>query len=515
MKNKSTYKFYQLAAFIVLVLTSISCSDSFFQEPAGELITPDQHYKSITDVETSLEGAIIPLQEVLPRMIMLDGLRSDMMDVTANADAYLQAINNQSFTIDNPYLDPSAYYKVIVNVNELLANIDKVALVDRNFDDFYLHYVKGGLIGLRGWSYLNLVRLYGKAAWITDNVTTIPENLLQNILTKDVIVDSLINQIKPYIHDINAAIELAELQIQNYPNTKALLGELYLEKNDYANAITYLKMACESYGNTTSVYKVDKGYTKEAWKNIFINSEYGSSENFAQIPFSSTSGQVNPLPQWMKYSDKYVVKPSQLLIDSFKTQAPQAGKILGDIYRGIGITYDTTSTGEPYISKYSLDQGEPYSTDIIISRAADVHLLLAEALNRSGDQTTALILLNAGFAGEKVKPAPYFRWSANLGVRGRALLKARVVPDSIDGAPFIDLARTEYIEDLIMDERAMELAFEGKRWFDLVRIAKRRGSPEYLADKIAAKFEASNPSKAAAIRTKLLNEANWYLPFSK
>ncbi|MFY9151971.1 MAG: RagB/SusD family nutrient uptake outer membrane protein [Prolixibacteraceae bacterium] len=515
MKNTSTYKFYQLAAILAIVFASISCSDSFFQEPAGEMITPDQHYKSLTDVQTSAEGAIIPLQVMLPNLVMLDGLRSDMMDVTANADAYLQAINNQSFTVDNPYLDPSGYYKVIINVNELLANIDKVALIDRNFDDFYLHYVKGGLIGLRGWSYLNLVRLYGKAAWITDNVTSVPENLQQNFLTKEVLIDTLINQIKPYIHDINAAIELAELHIQNYPNTKALLGELYLEKNDYANAITYLKMSCESYGNSTGMLKVDKGYTKEAWKNIFINSEYGSTENIAQIPFSSTAGQVNPLPQWMLYSDKFVVKPTQLLIDSFKTQIPQAGKVLGDIYRGIGITFDTTSTGEPYISKYSLDQGEPYSTDIIFSRAADVHLMLAEALNRSGDSETALILLNAGFAGEKAKPAPYFKWSANLGVRGRALLKARVVPDSINGEPLLDMARTEYIEDLIMDERTLELAFEGKRWFDLVRVAKRRGTPEYLANKVAAKFEAADPAKASAIRSKLLNEANWYLPLSK
>jgi hypothetical protein len=35
-------------------------------------------------------------------------------------------------------------------------------------------------------------------------------------------------------------------------NTKAVLGELYLEKNDYANAAKYLKLACESYGNETT-----------------------------------------------------------------------------------------------------------------------------------------------------------------------------------------------------------------------------------------------------------------------
>jgi hypothetical protein len=50
------------------------------------------------------------------------------------------------------------------------------------------------------------------------------------------------------------------------------------------------------------------------------------------------------------------------------------------------------------------------------------------------------------------------------------------------------------IEDLIIDERTLELAFEGKRWFDLVRIAERRNDPAYLTNKVAAKF--SDPAKA-------------------
>jgi hypothetical protein len=73
--------------------------------------------------------------------------------------------------------------------------------------------------------------------------------------------------------------------------------------------------------------------------------------------------------------------------------------------------------------------------------------------------------------------------------------------------------RTEYIEDLIMNERAMELAFEGHRWFDLVRVANRRGKPEYLADKVAAKFD--DPAIAEQVHAKLMNTANWYLPLRK
>lgn len=60
------------------------------------------------------------------------------------------------------------------------------------------------------------------------------------------------------------------------------------------------------------------------------------------------------------------------------------------------------------------------------------------------------------------------------------------------------------VEDLIVDEGALELAFEGNRFFDLMRVAHRRGDPAYLADKIAQR----NP----ALRSRLMNESNWYFP---
>jgi hypothetical protein len=59
------------------------CSDDFFNEKAGDRITPDQHYRTIAGCNVSLRGAIIPLQDIMPRLIILDGLRSDEMDVNS------------------------------------------------------------------------------------------------------------------------------------------------------------------------------------------------------------------------------------------------------------------------------------------------------------------------------------------------------------------------------------------------------------------------------------------------
>ena len=68
------------------------------------------------------------------------------------------------------------------------------------------------------------------------------------------------------------------------------------------------------------------------------------------------------------------------------------------------------------------------------------------------------------------------------------------------------------VEDLLCDEMALELAFEGNRFGDLTRLARHKNQAglyganfgsQWLARKLAYK----NPV------VSLLDEKNWYLPF--
>ena len=61
---------------------------------------------------------------------------------------------------------------------------------------------------------------------------------------------------------------------------------------------------------------------------------------------------------------------------------------------------------------------------------------------------------------------------------------------------------------------ALELAYEGNRWEDLVRVALRRNDPAFLADKVYDKLSKEGNSNASAVRSKLMNVDNWYLPFN-
>lgn len=65
------------------------------------------------------------------------------------------------------------------------------------------------------------------------------------------------------------------------------------------------------------------------------------------------------------------------------------------------------------------------------------------------------------------------------------------------------------VEDLIIDEMGLELAFEGTRFSDLYRVAKRRENPDYLAKHVAKRHTGEVDEK---LRSRLNNKANWFLP---
>ena len=64
------------------------------------------------------------------------------------------------------------------------------------------------------------------------------------------------------------------------------------------------------------------------------------------------------------------------------------------------------------------------------------------------------------------------------------------------------------VEDLIIDEMALELAFEGSRFSDLYRVAQRRG-PDYLAERVAKRHTGEVDEH---LRSWLQDKNHWFLP---
>jgi len=203
------------------------------------------------------------------------------------------------------------------------------------------------------------------------------------------------------------------------------------------------------------------------------------------------------------------------------------------------------------------------SANIPIYRTATVYLRLAEAINRMGYPDAAFAILKDGIsddltsyvlvgdstdieAGRYIRPEtikmlqstiPFLSaenritFEENTGVhsRGTYYTNGAFSPyqyNTIVGRKLqeidntFNLQRSTYtvqdtinaVEDLICDEMALELAFEGNRFGDLTRIARHKNQAaingsDFGSQWLARKLAYKNPA------VSLLDEKNWYLPF--
>jgi hypothetical protein len=194
-------------------------------------------------------------------------------------------------------------------------------------------------------------------------------------------------------------------------------------------------------------------------------------------------------------------------------------------------------TTADYIQKYEtmnpLDSTKNENKQIVVYRSPLLYLRYAEAVNRLGKPNLAFAVIKYGLnsvtmssnaivpRSEKTPLSNYMDFTAprfinNIGIRMRGCGNLdldttyyRIPNYALHAGPRNNPQQdsTEFVEDAIQKELALEMAFEGNRFHDLMRIAIRRNDPAYLADKVAAK----HVDNKSAIREKLMHIENWYL----
>ncbi len=188
-----------------------------------------------------------------------------------------------------------------------------------------------------------------------------------------------------------------------------------------------------------------------------------------------------------------------------------------------GITYSTDG------STVTKDWGLAFMTQVPIYRTPELYLRFAEALNRDGKPTLAFAVLKSGLTSTNinnqaiVNPSELgdsftdFQLSVfdnNIPMaahgRGLGIMKDQsifIIPDYTGNAD-AKQDSINWVEDRILEEMSAETSFEGNRFFDLMRISHHRPNhPEYMAEKVAAKYDNSVSMKA-----KLMDMNAWFLP---
>ena len=214
------------------------------------------------------------------------------------------------------------------------------------------------------------------------------------------------------------------------------------------------------------------------------------------------------------------------------------------IWSSRSMQYNGRTVNDQSISKFA-------TRNIHIYRCTMVYLRMAEALNRAGYPHFAYQILAKGVNNDVMKDSimPYYPDKAdstylaqfNFPVNGNKGYVVREVTGSdyntigihsrgcgwSEFNPYYRFPVTEQanaadslnyeiekVEDMIVDENALECCFEGTRFYDLMRVALRRNDPAYLADRVYARRGAANVGEMkGVIRKDLYNTANWFLSF--
>ena len=139
---------------------------------------------------------------------------------------------------------------------------------------------------------------------------------------------------------------------------------------------------------------------------------------------------------------------------------------------------------------------EEYTNNFIIYRLAEIYLMKAEAL-------TQMAILD----------------SDNQELLKEAYAAVKVIRDRSTAVATTDIGQTEgsysgkAMEEFVLAERGRELIFEGKRWFDVLRQAKRNNYDGENLNYLMTLAEYSAPaSKVNSLKAKYRNYHSHYLP---
>lgn len=562
---------YSALALAALSLTA--CADMLDPESDLVMYEEDNTLSSANDTLYSVMGVVHLMQQVADRTNLLGEVRGDLVTVTESASTDLQALADFTATRDNAYNAPQDYYAIINNCNYFIQTADTAyskrgqAVFEREMAVMHAFrawaYLQLAITYGEVPFYLDFISTAKEA----EDIMAQPRRGL------DYIASVLIDDLRPWANvlplDYGSIGSFSSVQF--FIPVRVLLGELCLWAGRYEEAAQWyhdwiadvdrprVLSDYSCYWETSSVPPVS---IRDSYISCFAGLPV---ETIALIPMEATAfeGTITHLPDlytstedndgyfeltWSRglrdlseaqayyyvhmennVRDTVCVTDSMVRVDNFE---------LGDL-RFFSVAYQRSvassssskrNTTHQTIYKFS------YSDFVPLYRLSTIYLHFAEALNRAGYPSAAMAILKYGLtydaldrgyvdpreqetAGSLLTFNRYtFTPDRVKGVHSRGCGDVEANPEYVLPQPTDSLAtwadtvawQQPLVEDLIIAESALETSFEGQRFYDLMRIALRRGDPAYLADRVARRSGWNNPDQA--MRSKLMSPSAWYLP---
>ena len=423
MKIKSVFLY---TAGVLLFFTS--CKKSFLDQVPYDQVSSDLAIKSESDMQTALNGAYASLRDadLVARTLPLVGdLMADNVSIASvNSNRYLAELNySYTNTFTNALNTWTDAYKAILNMNNII-NADIPVTSNSS-------QMKGEAMTIRALMYFYLVRLYAKPYNTDPGAEGVPIVLSYDPSIKPARdpVSAVYSQVE---NDLNDAFGLMTNTSKNSSYVskyvaKALLAKVLLTKGDYDGAKTAALDVVNNGGYTLST----AGNYISYWENpVPVSSKL---ETIFEISSDAVSGVgINSLAYFYDQSGYG---------DAFCTDDLYNQYSVTDVRRNLVIpgTRAGSSQAINIVNKYTNASDPDERDNFKILRYSDILLILAEAYANESDDVNALTRLNQ----VAMQRDPVFAGYSSAGAA---------------------------LKDDIIKERRKELAFEGDRYFDLLRL---------------------------------------------
>jgi len=408
---KRIYKYcYQL--IVLIFLAGFTACNTLDVEPADK-ITGEQAFKNKAGIEKGILGSYSELQSLSyygRAYLITSDLAADNLTYPTDAtSADYAEIDNNVISTENGVVE-EIWSSIYSSINVANSVIDKVPGMTDMTDDEKAAAL-GELYFLRGLNHFNLMNYFGAipikiTATVGTKNLTVPRNTTTEVFTQ-IITDLT------YAEAHLPASASTKTRASKYAVT-ALLARVYLYQGNYALA----------YEKANTVI-TKGGYTLlPAFSDIFAAD--GSAETIFEVEFDALDRNRIAEYNFPKVlNGRAGVKPDPDLVSAYTAPDERFVASIAD-----SVTYN-------YAKKYNdLSLGDK---NVIVLRLAEMYLIRAEA---EAHLATGVI--------------SNVQSDINT-IRNRAGLV------NTDAATMSDLLLA------IEKERRLEFAFEGQRWFDLVR----------------------------------------------
>ena len=437
----NTLRKITLAFFTLLLVTGASSCKKWLTLKPSDGIVGDAFWQTKEQLASAVNGIYASLignppgisdRSMAEYLFMWGELRGDMVIPSAGATNYDIDIYNVNLQSTNTIVNWRGIYRTINYCNTVIKLGPGVLAKDKTLTQDQLNAYLSEAFTIRALMYFYLVRSFGDVP-LKLNATTSDDQLEQLPKNKQAeVLDQIVNDLKTA--EMTAVFTYGSAAADKGRVTKytiyALMADVYLWMDKYNDCIT----ACDNVINSGRFGLITN-------RNFFyqIYDVGNSTESIFEFQYSKEA--LNPFyplftTNKRRYQASDAVMETIYTIDYVNPDSVD--------YRADGASVLSSNN---LISKFLFDATADASYNHwIVYRYADILMMKSEALNQLGRGPEALKIVydvrRRSHAQPATDPAPD--------------------PNSVD-----------QVTDFIVAERAREFSFEGKRWYDVLRNAKR------------------------------------------